>query len=216
MPTVLSTKILNTSQQKVLLGAGIKLVQYNAIKIVPQDFEMPEKIENAIFTSQNTVERIPKTALKNMNCFCVGKKTKALLVKNDAYIVAWAEYGKDLAERIIDGFQNEKFVFFCGNRRRDEMPAILKRNRVDFHEICTYKTELVPKKFEQKFDGILFFSPSGVKSFCIENELKNSAAICIGTTTATEAKKHSTKIYIAEEPTIESIVQISCKVSKTL
>ncbi|HET8838861.1 MAG TPA: uroporphyrinogen-III synthase [Flavobacteriaceae bacterium] len=216
MPTLLSTKILNTSQQKKLLNEGINVIQYNAIEIVPQDFEIPERIENAIFTSKNTVERIPKAALRNMNCFCVGKKTKRLLEKNGASVIAWTEYGKDLAELIIEKFRNKKFVFFCGNLRREEIPSILKKNRVDFQEICTYKTELVPKKFEQKFDGILFFSPSGVKSFCIENELKNSAALCIGTTTAAEAKKHSDKIYIAEEPTIESVVQISCKISKTL
>ncbi len=223
MPTLLSTKILNSAQQQSLLNAGFKLSQYDAIQIIPVDFEMPEKIENVIFTSQNAVKRIQNSEFRTrlsdgkvQNCFCVGKKTKALLETKGGKIIGWAEYGKDLAHLIIDTFRNEKFVFFCGNLRREELPILLKKNKVDFKEICIYKTELNPKKFQQDFDGVLFYSPSGVESFCQQNNLENSIAFCIGTTTAAEAEKHTNKIVIAEEPTVESVIRSCCKVSKTL
>lgn len=63
-----------------------------------------------------------------------------------------------------------------------------------------------PQHFEQNFDGILFYSPSGVQGFCKENELKDSTAFCIGTTTAAEAKKHTDKVVISKEPTVKGLV----------
>lgn len=221
MATLLSTKILNTTQQENLLNAGIKFSQYDAIQIIPVDFGLPSKIENAIFTSQNTVKQVINrisaqnnslltsafVTEKKPTCFCVGKKTKSLLEENACTVIAWAEYGKDLAELILEKFSQEKFVFFCGNRRREELPSILRINKIYFQEICTYQTELVPKQFHQDFEQVLFFSPSGVESFCLQNKLTNRIAICIGTTTAKEAQKHTDKVIIAEEPTVESVVQ---------
>ena len=65
--------------------------------------------------------------------------------------------------------------------------------------------ELNLKKFESKFDGILFFSPSGVQSFTEQNRL-NSTAFCIGETTASKAKKHTHEIIIASKPSIENVI----------
>lgn len=213
MKSILSTKILTATQKQPLLEAGFQVEEYDAIHIDPVDFEMPEFVENTIFTSQNTVKRVMGSGLRVQGCWCVGKKTKALLEENGLKVIASADYGKDLAEIILQKYPDRKFIFFCGNRRRDELPTIFKKNKIDFEEIQVYKTELNPKAFQQKFDAILFFSPSGVESFCLKNPIKNSTAFCIGTTTATEAKKYTDKIIIAEEPTIESL---TCKVSKTL
>ncbi|RUA10893.1 MAG: uroporphyrinogen-III synthase, partial [Flavobacteriia bacterium] len=55
-------------------------------------------------------------------------------------------------------------------------------------------------------DGILFFSPRGIQSFLLENTVKNSTLFCIGETTASEAKKHSEKIVIANKPTVENVL----------
>lgn len=213
MNSVLSTKILTPEQKKPLLNNGFGLVEHDFISVESIDFKMPENVENGIFTSQNAVKTIQNSALRQaqddriQNCYCVGEKTKKLLEENGINVIAFADYGKDLAKIIVEKYADRKFIFFCGNRRRDEMPSILKKNKVSFEEIEVYKTFLTPKKFEQTFDGILFFSPSGVESFCKENELKNSTAFCIGTTTASEAKKHTDKIVVSKKPTIESLVR---------
>jgi uroporphyrinogen-III synthase len=56
-------------------------------------------------------------------------------------------------------------------------------------------------------DGILFFSPSGIKSYVLKNAITTETLFCIGNTTATEAKKHSTNIIIAKNQTIESVIE---------
>ncbi|MCR9182335.1 MAG: uroporphyrinogen-III synthase [Flavobacteriaceae bacterium] len=206
MPTVLSTKKLSESQRSLLLQAGVGLVEYDAIGIKLVDFEIKGIIKNAIITSQNSVKALVDKKVQIENCFCVGEKTKALLVENGYRVKEMTNYGNELAEIIVEKFADQKFTFFCGNLRRDELPSILKENNVAFTEVDVYKTILKPKKLERKFKGILFFSPSAVESFIMENDLKNTTAFCIGTTTASEAEKHTNKINVATKPTIENVI----------
>ena len=206
MPTVLSTKKITEPQRSLLLQAGIGLVEYNAIAIEEVDFEAEEKIENAIITSQNTVNALIDNKALIENCFCVGEKTKKMLEANGHQVKVMTDYGKELAEIIVRDYADKKFTFFCGNLRRDELPELLTKNKVVFTEIEVYKTLLKPKKFERSFDGVLLFSPSAVESFVKENSLKNTTAFCIGTTTAAEAEKHTNKIIIATKPTIENVI----------
>ncbi|MGY0406726.1 uroporphyrinogen-III synthase, partial [Pseudoalteromonas sp. SYSU M81241] len=56
------------------------------------------------------------------NAFCVGEKTTSLLVENGLKIAEMAEYASALAKNIVERYQNETFVFLCGNKRRDELP----------------------------------------------------------------------------------------------
>ncbi|MEX2349552.1 MAG: uroporphyrinogen-III synthase [Flavobacteriaceae bacterium] len=206
MPTVLSTKKLSEPQRNLLLQAGIGLVEYDSISIETVDFGVEENIENAIITSQNAVKALVDKKAQINNCFCVGEKTKTLLEANGYPVKIKADYGKELAAIIVKKFPDERFTFFCGNLRRDELPAILQENNIAFTEVEVYKTVVKPKKFDRSFDGILFFSPSGVESFTKENTLDNTTAFCIGTTTAAEAEKHTDKIKIATKPTIENVI----------
>ena len=208
MPTVLSTKNLKENQKLLLLNAGISLVQYAAIKIDYLPVECPTNIENAIFTSQNAVkaffENVPSRAIDN--CFCVGKKTKSMLEENGQNVVKMTEYASELADYLVKNHKNDSFQFFCGNIRSDEIPSKLKENNINFKEVEVYKTTLNPKKFERQFDAVLFFSPSGVRSFVSENKINNSKAICIGNTTASEAKIYTENVVIANATTVESVI----------
>jgi len=208
MPTVLSTKNLKENQKLLLLNAGISLVQYAAIKIDYLPIECLTDIENVIFTSQNAVkaffENVPSRAIDN--CFCVGKKTKSMLEENGQNVVKMTEYASELADYLVKNHKNDSFQFFCGNIRSDEIPSKLKENNINFKEVEVYKTTLNPKKFERQFDAVLFFSPSGVRSFVSENKINNSKAICIGNTTASEAKIYTENVVIANATTVESVI----------
>ena len=207
MPTVLATTILEPHQKQLLLNAGVSFVEYNAIKIEFIDFDPGKKsFKNAIITSKNTARAIIRKNLKIENCFCVGEKTASFLKENKYNISEIADYGTDLAAIIIKKYPDENFSFFCGDKRREELPSILKENAINLEEIQVYKTGLNPKKFQQEFDGVLFFSPSGVKSFFSQNKIKNSTAFCIGTTTASEAKKYTENIIIATKPSIDNVI----------
>lgn len=214
--TVLSTKKLALPQKELLLNAGVSFVEYDAIKVEYVDFDFDRQAKNAIFTSQNAVRAfVEKTAgaqegtPRVLNCFCVGEKTKTLLEENGQKVVKTAKNALELAKMILKTHKKDAFLFFCGNRKRAELPTLLTQNDIEFTTVEVYRTHLRPKKMQGNYDGILFFSPSAVESFTAVNGLQNAMAFCIGGTTASEAKKHTNNIVIANKPTVENtLVQV--------
>src|SRR5690606_7752508 len=118
-----------------------------------------------------------------------GLKTKSLLEENGFNVIAYTGYAADLAEIITLIYAKEKFTFFSGNLRRDTLPETLSNAKVVFNEIEVYETILTPKKMNGTFDGILFFSPSGVESYLKNNKITTENCFCIGTTTAETLEK---------------------------
>ncbi|MAY89414.1 MAG: uroporphyrinogen-III synthase [Pseudooceanicola sp.] len=223
MATLLSTKKLKPNQKELILNAGLSFVEYDSIKTKNISFEIPHKLKNAIFTSQNAVNAYLKQAEKlpfpsgeglGVRTFCVGEKTKELLEKNGLKVVEIGENASKVAQKIAKSYKSESFYFFTGNKRRDELPQILADSNIELTEIEVYKTSLNTKEFYQNFDGILFFSPSGVQSFAAHNKFGESLAICIGNTTATEARKHTQNIEIANSTSVESVIARAVKVLK--
>ncbi len=210
MKTVLSTKILTPSQKELFLNSGLGLVEYDALKIEFLNVKIPLDHNNYIFTSKNAVKaflnQTKDLGTTKFNAFCVGEKTKALLEENDLKVIEMSENASELAKNIVKRRQNETFVFLCGNKRRGELPNVLTKNSVQYKELEVYHTHLNPKKFQRDFDGILFFSPSGIRSYLLENRIGNSTLFCIGETTAAEAQKHSNNIIIANKPTVENVL----------
>lgn len=206
MQTVLSTKKLEPHQKQLLLNSGIALVEYDAIKINFLNFEVVSEIENAIITSKNAARAIIQKQLNINNCFCVGSKTSEFLQNNGYKIKEVADYGKALAKTIVNEYPEKSFFFFCGNLRREELPLMLKENNIELKEIEVYQTLPDPREFQQEFDGILFFSPSAIQSYITNNAIGSATAFCIGTTTASEAKKHTNNIVTATKPSIENVI----------
>lgn len=214
MKNILSTKLLTPHQKTILNEAGIHLQEYQAINITPKEFQLPAGFDNYIFTSQNAVEAFnrhlsdfQKNRESGKACFCVGEKTKLLLEKIGQKVVKRTQNAADLAHFIAKNHKNESFLFFCGNRRNDDLPDILTKNKVYFKEITVYDTKLNAQHFSESFDGILFFSPSGVKSFTLSNEIGKSTIFCIGNTTAKEAALYTDSIIVPDTPTIENLLK---------
>ena len=219
--TILSTKILTSSQKSILTNANIKVEDYDAIKIDYLKTQIDPNFKNIIFTSQNTVKAflniMGTKILKNnkYTAFCVGEKTKSVLEKNDINVLEMTNYGAELATILVNKYPNESFLLLCGDKRRNEIPSLLTKHKVAFKEQIVYQNSPNPITFSTDFDGILFFSPSGIESFTAKNNIKNSVAFCIGTTTASEAQKYAKKIIIAEKPTIESVLEKAVELSET-
>lgn len=207
---ILSTKKLATSQRELLLNAGMSLVEQDFIAIEPVKFEVGILPHNIIFTSQNSLKIVMETSIKHQlpskNIFCVGDKTAALLNTYGLKATRIANYGSDLAAIIAQEYKDSQFLFFCGKKRRPDIPSILEEHSIPLTQVEVYDTLLLPKKVERSFDGIMFFSPSAVESFCHYNSLKYSTAFCIGRTTAEEAKKYGVSVEIANTPSIESVI----------
>lgn len=212
---MLSTKKLKTSQRELLLNSGVSFVEYNAITIQPLDLEIPETLENVIFTSQNAVASFLSNSsdieAKSLKCFCVGDRTTGLLENNGFSVLETAIDSKTLGETIVGEYYNFDFHYFCGESRRDELPDILEKNKIVLTEIPVYRTTPNLKKFDRQFDVVLFFSPSGVRSFLEKNKAADTLACCIGPTTADEAKHCFENITIANSPTVESTIARAMK-----
>ncbi len=217
MKTLLSTKKLTFSQKELLVSSEISLVEYNAILIEFIPFNIPNKIKKAIFTSQNAVHSfIQNKALKPQidEVFCVGEKTKELLVKNGQNVVKNEKNVSILANFIKKTYENELFYFFCGNLKNATLRSSLESSKNEVFEVKTYQNTAKWMHFSQFFDGILFFSPSGVSSFASENSIDSAIAFCIGETTASEAKKYTNNIVIANSATVESVIAKAVKILK--
>lgn len=214
---ILSTKKLLVNQKQFLLNANISLVEADFISIKQQKVAVETINENLIFTSQNAVLSLVENlkdsetleVLRKKNVFCVGMKTKGLLEENGFNVIAYTGYAEDLAEIITLIYRSEKFTFFTGNLRRDTLPEALSEAKVLFNEIQVYETSLTPQKVTGKFDGILFYSPSGIHSYLKNNKINTETCFCIGTTTADALENITNNVVIANQPTIENVI-IQC------
>lgn len=213
--TILSTKRLSGSQRELALNGKLNIVEYDAINIEYLPFEINSDVDCYIFTSKNAVHSYLEEKKSKVNkaeksqilkAVCVGEKTKLLLQKNNFEVLATCENAENLSQIIITNYKFYSFLFLSGNLRRTTLPEQLIKNKIDYKEIEIYRTILKPKKFKNTFEGILFFSPSGVESFIQDNSLSDSTAFCIGSTTMNEAKKYTNRLIKANKPTIENVI----------
>ncbi|WP_281231354.1 uroporphyrinogen-III synthase [Flavobacterium gelatinilyticum] len=208
---ILSTKILSPLHKQELMKYGVELIEADFIKTENKPFELKDLNESLIFTSQNAVHSVlshpDSEQLKKKNVYCVGLKTKTLLSDNGFNVVAYTGYAADLAEIITLIYGNESYTFFSGNLRRDTLPEALKENGIKFNEIQVYETTLQPQKIKANPEAILFFSPSGVKSYLKDNKINKQICFCIGDTTAEALSKITKNIIVADQPTIEDVIE---------
>ena len=208
---ILSTKVLSPSQRETLVNAYFSVIEEDFIATKNQNFDLTEINSNLIFTSQNAAQSVllhPKCQeLKSKNVFCVGIKTKALLEENGFNVIVYVDYAADLAEIITLIYANESYTFFSGNLRKETLPIALKEANIKFNEIQVYETSLTPKKIKDTVEAILFFSPSGVESYLMENKLKKEICFCIGETTAAALPINVKNIIVANQPSIEEVIE---------
>lgn len=224
---VLSTKSLEPSLVEMAKEQGIVIEEQEAIRIKPiltkekwdEIFSLLErKIEHAVFTSSNAVGAVKKYINTYTNpfpvqwkIFCLSGKTKELLLDNRELfgtIEGTASSAANLAEQVIANDVKE-LLFFCGDRRRDELPNVLQTAGVQVHEVVVYEVEETPFTATNNFGAVLFFSPSAVQSFFAANGLKkDTVCFAIGHTTANSLKQLTNNpLFISKEPTQEALLE---------
>lgn len=169
----------------------------------------------AVFSSMNAAEAVID-CLKAFNAepewtiYTLGGITSVIIENyfTDSEIFGEAINATQLAQRIIDNEETE-VIFFCGNQRRDELPNMLQQQAINVTEVLVYETIETPVEINEQYQGILFFSPSAVKSFFSKNNLSESTDLfAIGTTTAATCKQFANnKVFIASKPNKELLAQ---------
>jgi uroporphyrinogen-III synthase len=139
--------------------------------------------------------------------YCVGDKTAQFLEEKNVKVTVKANSAEELADEILLNKNIEELYFFCGNLRRNELPEMLTENNIKVNEIEVYTTNFKPVKIKNTYDGVLFFSPSSVKSYLLKNTDTQSIAFCIGNTTASEAIDDFENVFVADEPTVENVIE---------
>ena len=208
--SILSTKKLKSNQKNFLLNAGFSVIEADFIKISLLPFKLKNTPTLLLFTSQNAVESVLKhekvNNLKEIPAVCVGLKTKQLLEENGFSVLAMEEYAQRLTPIIQKDFSKEHIAFFAGNLRRNVLPDAMNEVNILFNEYLVYKNEETSIKIEAKTDGLLFFSPSGIKSYLKQNTITNQTCFCIGTTTADALKDITKNVVIANQQTVENVI----------
>lgn len=207
---IVSTKNLSEKQKQPLLTKNFSVFDQDFIAIQNKDFDFETTNDYLIFTSQNAVESILRNkniaVFKLNKCFCVGEKTKDLLVDNGFEVIEYSAYAEELASIICSQYSNNSFTFFCGTIRRDFLPEAMRLVNIKWDEVLVYETILKTHKIDFVPNGILFFSPSGVESYLKKNKIENEVCFCIGNTTAEALKLVTPNRIIANQPTTESVV----------
>lgn len=219
MNRILSTKKLSKALKKKFSDAKIELVEKNFIQTKSISFETPQLNDYLVFTSKKAVKSVLKSEVKNVHtfsCLCVGSKTKNFLEKKGFAVLESADYAEDLIQIIDSKYKSNSFTFFCGNIRKDTIPNYFQENKIAYNEFVVYETKLKPHQIKKEYDGVLFFSPSGVNSFLENNTIENKTCFCIGTTTSKALENKTENIVIASQPTVENVITEVIKFYKRL
>lgn len=223
--TLLSTKpldetLVNEALKHQIIIENISFIKTESVideTVSKEIYQLTSKPITAIFTSLNGAGAVIETLQKNesqpkWNLYCIEGATKSLIQKyfSASSINGTGKNALELAEKIVADKVKE-VTFFCGNKRRDELPAYLKKRNIEVKEIVVYETNEIPVKVDKEYCGILFFSPSAVKSFFSVNSIPaHTVLFSIGDTTADAIIKSSTnKIIISDFPSRDKLVEIA-------
>lgn len=219
---ILCTRPLTGSLVDQAADAGISIDEIPFIETesilsveVQQEIELAAtEIAIVVFTSMNAVEAVTiflDGQQPEWTIYSIGTATTRLIKEyfGEERIAGTANDAAELAELIAEDRFTDEVVFFCGDQRRDELPDILRKHDIEVNEIVVYQTIEVPHQISKDYFGILFFSPSAVRSFFKLNKLEEKTIVfAIGNTTAKEVRKFaSNKIIISDEPGKENLVQ---------
>lgn len=215
---VLSTKKLKSNQKELLLNADFSVIEIDFIKIKSIPFQIKNKPNLLLFTSQNGVKSVLENEnineLKQTPAICVGSKTKKLLQTNGFTVLESEEYASDLAPIIQNKYTKNHIAFFAGNLRRNILPIAMQEANIIYDEYLVYENSPSHEKINTALNAILFYSPSGVYSYLNQNKIENEICFCIGTTTAEALTEITTNIVIATQQTIENVIEQCIKYYK--
>ncbi|WP_207495972.1 uroporphyrinogen-III synthase [Aridibaculum aurantiacum] len=179
--------------------------------------QLASKEATVVFTSMNAAEAVIRSlevlgADPEWIIYTLGGVTSTIIEQyfTASEIFSEAINATQLAENIILNEEEEVF-FFCGKQRRDELPVMLQEKHIKVEELVVYETIETPVKVKKTYDGILFFSPSAVKSFFSVNTVGESAILfAIGATTAAALRKQSgNKILVSDHPNKEYLAKMA-------
>ncbi len=153
-----------------------------------------------IFTSRQAVDHYFRIAKDmrvdipdDMKYFCISESTAFYLQKYIQFRKRKIFHGKlvfkDLLE-VIKKHKDEKYLLPCSEIHKPDIPDSLTKTKINFDKAIIYRTLAsdLSKVDMSKYDMLVFFSPSGVKSLFKNFPDFKQGESCIATFGATTAK----------------------------
>jgi uroporphyrinogen-III synthase len=197
----------------------IKIEKMVSKEVASRIERLSQEKATVVFTSINAlqiaVELLPvNPPMAHWNIYSLGGATLNQVKKYwpEQQLPFAGKNATELAERIINDGLNE-IVFFCGNQRREELPSLLAKQGVKVEELVLYRTIETPAKVGNKYNGILFFSPSAVHSYFSQNRAnKDTIFFALGNTTGNAIRRFTTNsIIVSDFPGKEQLVDKAIK-----
>ena len=232
---IVGTRSFTGRMAAALEEDGIEAIQFPCIEIVPQCGEIPgdeelKRYEWLAFTSANGagifLEEISRRktdirSLAHMKIACIGKGTAAELEKAHLYadLIPESFTTQDLARELSSRVRpNEKILILRAVEGNPVLTNMLKNEKILYRDCKIYRTQYCDPKTagelyfdsdepEAPFDGIIFASAGGVRSFLQRHNLNEKVrAFCIGALTAAEFERITGReAVIAGECSVEGI-----------
>lgn len=169
-----------------------------------------------VFTSANAVKAFIQNIteydlpMPERRVFCLqGDTLCALSPYPGLQVTGTAKNAVSLANLITQQEAVKAVSFICGNRRRNDLPYILKKHNIEVQEVEIYSTQLCPRRITDSYEAVAFFSPSAAEAFFQANILRpHVPCFCIGQVTAAAVKEFtSNPIIAADTPSQEALLQ---------
>lgn len=212
--SILSTRVLEPAIINEAKAKGVFIecvpfitIQYKPVADIRKELETVAANDIFIFTSQHAVHAAFEVlrGLKNTT-YCINGATYNAIKQTELQVAATASYASELVV-LIDKVPGTGYILFCGDKRLPTIPDFLHKHKLPVLEVICYENIATPQKVEQHYDGIMFYSPTGVESYFSANEIKDQTCYCIGNTTANAAKKYAGKnIVTASRPEISAML----------
>jgi uroporphyrinogen-III synthase len=200
---------LNIDFRKFFSIEGVMAKEFRKSRINIQDYTA------VILSSRNSVDHFFRIAKEmrvqipdSMKYFCVSEAIAYYLQKYVVYRKRKIFHGKLHYTELMDAIKkhkSEKFLFPCSEVHKKDFPKMLEKNGINFKKAILYKTECgdLSDLDIHKYDMLVFFSPSGIKSLnknFPDFEQNHTHIATFGKSTAKAAKDSNLNIAI-EAPT---------------
>lgn len=161
-----------------------------------------------VFTSPKGVEGFFKQhqilSEKRPQIWVVGSKTTASVNQYGCAVSHQFVNSEELAAFYSSTSVTLKLVHYCG----DLAPAIFQNNK-NYTQKVVYTTQLLYPQLTEKYHAVVFFSPSGVRSFAKFNFFDDLQIFAIGETTAKEIKKWTAAdVCVSPKNNMDDLLQL--------
>ncbi|MEM7161117.1 MAG: uroporphyrinogen-III synthase [Bacteroidota bacterium] len=163
--------------------------------------------EPLIFTSSNALKQVrPYFRKMDRSVYCVGQTAYKELSNVYSEVIS-ANSAKELVEK-IDLNHVSSLTQFVGNLSLKVIEEFAEQKGLSYRKEQVYETQLINPIVDglDAIDALLFFSPSGVRSFLEHNELPNCLIGAMGKTTAKEIPREN--VIIPEQANTYELLKV--------